>query len=115
MAIPLLDRAPTTEPADEWRFLHRPIVFLEPDRIVDPASWLDYTPFAFWIVDALRPSLFVELEMVRTIRLDDDARLRAVEVDDVSTQGLLAAKLHAEPVATQASPHQPLGRCRIPP
>jgi len=61
MAIPLLDRAPTTEPADEWRFLHRPIVFLEPDRIVDPASWLDYTPFAFWIVDALRPSLFVEL------------------------------------------------------
>jgi Methyltransferase domain/Glycosyl transferases group 1 len=61
MAIPLLDRATPTESADELRFLYRPIVFLEPDRIVHPASWLDYTPFAFWIVDALRPSLFVEL------------------------------------------------------
>jgi hypothetical protein len=61
MAIPLLDRATPIEPADALRFLCRPIVFQEPDRIVDPASWLDYTPFAFWIVDALRPSLFVEL------------------------------------------------------
>jgi predicted nucleic acid-binding Zn-ribbon protein len=61
MAIPLLDRTPTTAPADELRFLYRPIVFVEPDRIVHPASWLDYTPFAFWIIDALRPSLFVEL------------------------------------------------------
>jgi hypothetical protein len=42
-------------------FLHRPIVFQEPERAVHPPSWLDYTPFAFWIVDALRPAIFVEL------------------------------------------------------
>ena len=41
--------------------LYRPIVFAEPERTVAPASWLDYTPFAFWIVDALRPTVFVEL------------------------------------------------------
>src|SRR5262245_47828309 len=34
---------------------------MEPERTVHPASWLDHTPFAFWIVDALRPSVFVEL------------------------------------------------------
>jgi len=43
------------------RFLHRPIVFQEPERVVHPPSWLDFTPFAFWIIDALRPSMFVEL------------------------------------------------------
>lgn len=43
------------------RFLFRPIVFTEPHRAVHPNSWLDYTPFAFWIIDALRPSVFVEL------------------------------------------------------
>jgi hypothetical protein len=42
-------------------FLHRPIVFQEPLRAVHPPSWLDYTPFAFWITDALRPDTFVEL------------------------------------------------------
>ena len=42
-------------------FLHRPIVFQEPLRAVHPPSWLDYTPFAFWITDALRPDAFVEL------------------------------------------------------
>jgi hypothetical protein len=43
------------------RFLYRPIVFREPDRLVDPPSWLEHIPFAFWIVDALRPATFVEL------------------------------------------------------
>ncbi len=47
--------------AEAVRFLYRPIVFAEPDRAVSPASWLDNTPFAFWIVEALRPSRFVEL------------------------------------------------------
>jgi hypothetical protein len=42
-------------------FLCRPIVFDAPERAVHPPSWLDYTPFAFWIVDALRPRVFVEL------------------------------------------------------
>jgi hypothetical protein len=54
--------APTDEDAAvAVRFLYRPIVFLEPERAVAPPSWLDYAPFAFWIVDALRPSTFVEL------------------------------------------------------
>jgi hypothetical protein len=47
--------------ASAARFLHRPVVFQEPERIVHPPSWLDNTPFAFWIMDALRPSTFVEL------------------------------------------------------
>jgi len=45
----------------DLRFLYRPVVFMEPERAVHPVSWLDHTPFAFWIVDALRPSVFVEL------------------------------------------------------
>ena len=55
------DAVPMNEDALSVRFLYRPIVFMEPERVVAPASWLDYTPFAFWIVDALRPSTFVEL------------------------------------------------------
>ena len=35
--------------------------FEEPDRVVDPPSWLEHIPFAFWIVDALRPAVLVEL------------------------------------------------------
>lgn len=46
---------------DAARFLCRPIVFQEPQRTVHPPSWLDHIPFAFWIIDALRPSLLVEL------------------------------------------------------
>ena len=41
--------------------LYRPIVFREPERLVDPPSWLEHIPFAFWLVDVLRPSVFVEL------------------------------------------------------
>jgi multidrug efflux pump subunit AcrA (membrane-fusion protein) len=46
---------------DNAHFLHRPIAFHTPDRAVDPPSWLGHTPFAFWIVDALRPATFIEL------------------------------------------------------
>jgi hypothetical protein len=42
-------------------FLYRPIVFREPDRVVHPPSWLEHIPFAFWIVDVLRPGVLVEL------------------------------------------------------
>src|SRR5215217_1523429 len=42
-------------------FLYRPIVFHTPERTVHPPSWLEHTPFAFWIIDALRPATFVEL------------------------------------------------------
>ena len=51
----------TSESGSLARFLSRPIVFQEPDRAVDPPSWLEHVPFAFWIVDSLRPSTLVEL------------------------------------------------------
>ena len=43
------------------RFLYRPIMFHAPERAVNPPSWLDHTPFAFWIIDAMQPAIFVEL------------------------------------------------------
>jgi hypothetical protein len=43
------------------RTLIRPIVFMPPDRMVHPPSWLEHIPFAFWLVDVLRPRVFVEL------------------------------------------------------
>jgi hypothetical protein len=43
------------------RLLYRPIVFQEPERVVHPPSWLEHIPFAFWIVEALRPDILVEL------------------------------------------------------
>ena|SRR5689334_4908703 len=49
------------EPSQLARLLYRPIVFHEPVRLVPPPSWVEHVPFAFWIVDALRPSSFVEL------------------------------------------------------
>ena len=41
--------------------LLRPIVFTRPIRLVEPPSWIAHIPFAFWIVDALRPRRIVEL------------------------------------------------------
>ena len=43
------------------RMLFRPIVFMPPDRTVHPPSWLEHVPFAFWLIDVLRPRVFVEL------------------------------------------------------
>lgn len=43
------------------KFLNRPIVFEEPELIIDNNAWLGHIPFAFWIVDALRPKNLVEL------------------------------------------------------
>jgi hypothetical protein len=51
----------TPESGELARFLYRPIVFQEPGRVVHPPSWLEHIPFAFWLVDALRPGTFVEL------------------------------------------------------
>ena len=39
----------------------RSIVFEMPDRLTDVVSWHGHIPFAFWIVEALRPDLLVEL------------------------------------------------------
>ena len=34
---------------------------LKPDRIVDPTGWVGHVPFAYWIIEALKPAVFVEL------------------------------------------------------
>jgi methyltransferase family protein len=41
--------------------LLRPMVLTPPLRLVPPFGWTQHIPFAFWIVDALRPSCIVEL------------------------------------------------------
>ena len=33
---------------------------MNPDYVV-PSGWLAHAPFAFWLVDTLRPKVFVEL------------------------------------------------------
>ncbi len=40
--------------------LYSNVSFWRPKTIV-PSAWLEHAPFGFWIVDALRPRLFVEL------------------------------------------------------
>jgi hypothetical protein len=55
------DAALTSAASELIRFLYRPIVFLEPERVVHPPSWLEHVPFAFWLVEAARPRVFVEL------------------------------------------------------
>lgn len=41
--------------------LSRAAAFITPDRVVHPPSWVGHIPFAFWIVDILRPAILVEL------------------------------------------------------
>ncbi len=42
-------------------FIFKPIVFENPNRLISPSSWVGHIPFAFWIVEVLRPRIFVEL------------------------------------------------------
>ena len=41
--------------------LARPIVFQVPRRLTAPPSWTMHPPLAMWLIDILRPSVFVEL------------------------------------------------------
>jgi len=41
--------------------LLRPIVVTRPIRLVNPNSWVTHIPFAFWLVEAMRPRVIVEL------------------------------------------------------
>lgn len=56
---------PATEPGrtlgDTEAGYARPITLLPPRRIVQPLAWIGHIPFAFWLVDVLRPRRFVEL------------------------------------------------------
>lgn len=40
--------------------IFRPSMLWQPDRIA-PSAWLEHVPFAFWLVDVLRPKTIVEL------------------------------------------------------
>ena len=37
------------------------IVFEHPEHLSDVASWHGHIPFAFWCVEVVQPSIFVEL------------------------------------------------------
>jgi methyltransferase family protein len=41
--------------------LYRPIAFAYPRRLVQPSSWCGHIPFAFWLIEAQRPNILVEL------------------------------------------------------
>ena len=43
------------------RILHRPIVFAAPDKIPATLNWTGHIPFAFWLIDVMRPKVLVEL------------------------------------------------------
>jgi hypothetical protein len=38
-----------------------PPAFWFPDRLCEPDSWVGHIPFAFWLMDAIKPRTFVEL------------------------------------------------------
>jgi len=41
--------------------LNRPILTLHPERIDISSAWIGHLPFAFWIIDAVKPQTLVEL------------------------------------------------------
>lgn len=49
----------TGDPAD--RFILGEAPFWPVDRLAEPDAWAGHIPFAFWVVDALRPRVLVEL------------------------------------------------------
>ncbi|GEM_PF-589217 len=51
---------PETRPLD-LQALYTPITLSEPNRLVFPPPWIGHIPFAFWIIEALRPTSLVEL------------------------------------------------------
>lgn len=67
--LPSTERGPAPPAADlvpelasvDLAPLLRPIVFAEPDRLMPPPAWAGHLPFAFWLVDVLRPRVLVEL------------------------------------------------------
>jgi len=46
-------------PQTPWE--HDALDLLVPQRLVAPASWSEHIPFAFWLINALRPGTLVEL------------------------------------------------------
>jgi Methyltransferase domain len=47
--------------SNQFKSLALRSMFWRPDYIQGTSAWVEHLPFAFWIVEALQPSLFVEL------------------------------------------------------
>ena len=43
------------------RYFMRASLWWQPDRAVFPPPWIGHIPFAFWLTEAVRPKIFVEL------------------------------------------------------
>src|SRR5438045_4108621 len=48
-------------PADILRACLSPACFWPPQQLVPQTAWLEHAPFAFWLIDVLRPRTLVEL------------------------------------------------------
>ncbi len=61
-ALPESGNAETrTEEARTLHSLLSDVVFWFPERLSDPDAWVGHIPFAFWLIDTLRPRTLVEL------------------------------------------------------
>jgi len=47
--------------SNQYKSLALRSMFWRPDYLQGPSAWIEHLPFAFWIVEALQPTLFVEL------------------------------------------------------
>jgi glycosyltransferase involved in cell wall biosynthesis len=52
---------PEAPGAATWRDCLSSVSFWSPDRLGPQTAWLEHAPFAFWLVETLRPSTLVEL------------------------------------------------------
>jgi len=43
------------------KHLQKHCLAIHPDRLDGQSAWVGHLPFAFWIIDAVRPDQFVEL------------------------------------------------------
>lgn len=41
--------------------LDHPIILSYPDRLVEPAAWIQQIPFAKFLINELKPDFFIEL------------------------------------------------------
>lgn len=52
---------PMTAALPQPERLYRPIAFAMPERLSELSAWVEHTPFAMWVVEAVRPDMLVEL------------------------------------------------------
>jgi len=57
----MIDQANHRSRSDPLAACTSPASFWTPNLVVPESAWLEHAPFAFWLVEALRPKLIVEL------------------------------------------------------